>query len=131
MPSELDPAILSDWKIHRRTIKKPVTTQTVINQTAKELEKAKEAGIHPDDVMSESIMRGWTGVKADWVIDKTGKGKTNGTANGTKLPKRPDDDDPEGWMQIIVRYSVPHSIAERKCRDEIWNYVQQQHGGRA
>jgi hypothetical protein len=62
-PSDL---VLSEWTKHR-TKKKATTSQLVIDRMAKEINEAFKDGYSADDCLSEAIVRGWTGMKAEWI----------------------------------------------------------------
>jgi len=70
LPQDLSGDILSDYLKHRIGKKAPLNTQTAITRLKNELEKARAFGWTPDNAVSESIERGWTAVKAEWLKDK-------------------------------------------------------------
>ena len=62
----VDSSIASDWITHRKA-KKALITSRVIDAIDRE---AKTAGMALADVLEACCQRGWTGFKAEWVIDK-------------------------------------------------------------
>lgn len=68
-PSEPDKQVLGDWIKLRNKLKAPVT-QTVINRLAKQMIDAGLAGLSVDDCLSECVVRGWRGFKAEWLTNK-------------------------------------------------------------
>lgn len=70
LPTDLSPAVWQDWLRHRRAKRSPVSTQTVVNQIAAELEKARALGWLPDAALAEAMAAGWTGVKATWLQNR-------------------------------------------------------------
>lgn len=83
LPDRLSTAVWRDWQRHRRSKRAPVTTQTVVDQMAKELKRAEALGIHPDQALAETMAAGWQGVKADWLAKRLGieQGVKHGAGN--------------------------------------------------
>lgn len=64
--------VLKEWLSHRRK-KKLSVSQLVITKTGKEINAAFKMGYSADDCLSETIVRGWQGVKADWMANSGAK----------------------------------------------------------
>lgn len=65
-PEIPDEQILKDW-IAARKKAKATHSQTAINTIGKQLHEAKKAGHSVDDCLSEAVVRGWRGFKAEWM----------------------------------------------------------------
>ncbi|MCG7939503.1 MAG: helix-turn-helix domain-containing protein [Candidatus Thiodiazotropha lotti] len=57
---------------HRKT-KGGNFTQRAFDLAMKEAAQAHKVGWNPDDAIDEAILRGWTGIKIDWLSPKQGK----------------------------------------------------------
>jgi hypothetical protein len=79
LPADLSPQVWADWCRHRKGLKRPVNTQTVVNAVAQELEKARAIGWSPDAAMSEAIAAGWQSLKAEWLANRTKGAQQTGT----------------------------------------------------
>lgn len=64
--------VLTEWLSHRKK-KKLSISQLVINKTGKEVNAALKMGYSADDCLSEAIVRGWQGVKAEWMQNSGAK----------------------------------------------------------
>ena len=64
--------VLTEWISHRKK-KKLSVSQLVITKTGKEINAAFKLGYSADDCLSEAIVRGWQGVKADWMANSGAK----------------------------------------------------------
>jgi hypothetical protein len=58
--------VLNEWLSNRKK-KKLAVSQLVITKTGKEINAAFKLGYSADDCLSEAIIRGWQGIKADWM----------------------------------------------------------------
>ncbi|QJQ93938.1 MULTISPECIES: replication protein [Halomonadaceae] len=69
---------------HRKALKKPLT-QRALMLALGEAVKASQAipGLSPDQAIDETILAGWQGVKAQWLINRLG-------GQGAQLPARKD-----------------------------------------
>ena len=65
-PDGMSPSIWQDFVDHRKA-KRAKVTQTAIDGIAREADKA---GWPIEDALREICSRGWTGFKAEWVVDK-------------------------------------------------------------
>lgn len=65
----LSEPVASDFVQYRKTKKAP------LNQTiwAKICDEIKKSGMTADDALSETMLAGWQGVKADWLINRSNK----------------------------------------------------------
>jgi uncharacterized protein YdaU (DUF1376 family) len=70
-PNEPSADILSDWKKVRQSKKAPLT-QTAISRMAKEIVLAHASGFTVDDCIGQAVERGWTGFKAEWMLNCNG-----------------------------------------------------------
>lgn len=64
--------VLTEWLLHRKK-KNLSISQLVINKTGKEINEALKLGYSADDCLSETIVRGWQGVKAEWMQNSGAK----------------------------------------------------------
>ena len=64
--SQPSDSVLSEWIKHRNK-KKATTSQLVITRMTKDINEAFKDGYSADDCLSEAIVRGWTGMKAEWI----------------------------------------------------------------
>lgn len=72
-PEKVTDQTWNDFINHRKNKKAPIT-QTVINSFSKE---SSLAGITLEDALIETMTRGWTGFKADWIKNKSFQKVTN------------------------------------------------------
>lgn len=72
-PSEPDKSVWDDYKKLRQQ-KRATISQTVINRLGVELHKAKDMGFSVDDFLSECVLRGWQGGKAEWLSNAKQRG---------------------------------------------------------
>jgi hypothetical protein len=68
-PDDISNEVWEAWIKHRKT-KKASVSDLVIDRMRIEAEKA---GVSLSEAMQESVLRGWTGFKADWVGDSKKK----------------------------------------------------------
>jgi hypothetical protein len=68
-PDDISDEVWEAWIKHRKT-KKASVSDLVIDRMRIEAEKA---GVSLSEAMQESVLRGWTGFKADWVGDSKKK----------------------------------------------------------
>ena len=69
--------ILADYK-KLRAAKRATLTQTVVNSMGKQLSELSAEGVSVDQAITICCERGWTGMKAEWVLNHM-KGNTNGS----------------------------------------------------
>jgi hypothetical protein len=62
-PDGVSPQVWADFKQHRKAKRAPLT-ETALKQIASQ---ASLAGWRLEDALAESVARGWTGFKAEWV----------------------------------------------------------------
>lgn len=67
-PTGVSKSVWKDFKKHRIAKKSPIT-DTAIEGIKREADKA---GWTLENALAESCARGWTGFKAEWVLDKQG-----------------------------------------------------------
>jgi len=67
-PQEPSAEVLQDW-LRLRKSKRAPTTPTAMKGIGRELHKLAQAGIGVDAALGECVMRGWQGLKADWLLD--------------------------------------------------------------
>ena len=79
-PTLPDEQVLNDWLEHRK-LKRASVTQTVVNLLGKQLHDCVESGISVDMALEASILRGWTGLQAEWVISHYSKGTVAASNN--------------------------------------------------
>lgn len=84
-PTMPDPQILADW-IKSRKAQRAAVTQTAINRLASELHKAAEAGYTVDDCLGLACLRGWRGIKAEWVINANSSNQNPGAHHAVSRP---------------------------------------------
>jgi hypothetical protein len=68
-PHNVPEQLLADWLTQRKA-KRAAVTATVWSTVNTELAKCAEAGITPDDAITEALNSGWQGFKASWVIKR-------------------------------------------------------------
>ena len=74
-PDDVSDAVWCDFTKHRKR-KKADITPTAMNRIANE---AARAGWSLDDALAETVTRGWTSFKADWVKPKTNDNTRGGS----------------------------------------------------
>lgn len=72
-PDAPEANVLDDYKKTRKTR----LTQTAIDRMAKEIWKAWEAGLHPDDCLAVCCEAGWQGFKFDWYVNREQRNEKN------------------------------------------------------
>jgi uncharacterized protein YdaU (DUF1376 family) len=60
-PDDVSQAVWDDYRVSRKVALTPTALQTIVNE-------AKKAGWTTEDALRESILRGWRGFKAEWVL---------------------------------------------------------------
>ena len=61
LPDWIDPVVWEQYQIHRKTIKKPMSDYAEHLCVIK-LEKAKEQGHDPNELINTTIEKGWQGI---------------------------------------------------------------------
>ena len=61
LPDWIDPVVWEQYQIHRKTIKKPMSDYAEYLCVIK-LEKAKEQGHDPNELINTTIEKGWQGI---------------------------------------------------------------------
>ena len=61
LPEWIDPVVWEQYQIHRKTIKKPMSDYAEYLCVIK-LEKAKEQGHDPNELINTTIEKGWQGI---------------------------------------------------------------------
>lgn len=74
-PEDVSESVWVEWIQHRK-LKSAAVSETVVSRLRSEADKA---GWSLEDVMKESMLRGWTGFKAEWAVSSGGG--TNGKVN--------------------------------------------------
>jgi len=82
LPEDVSPAVFSDWQALRRAKKAPITA-TAIDGIRRE---AHKAGITLESALAMACERGWTGFKAEWLVDRGGG--ANGVNKQSSLEAR-------------------------------------------
>lgn len=104
---ELDKQVLADLLAMRRQ-KRATMSQTVINNTAKQLAEAIAAtGLDLSTILAEWVAAGWTGFRADWLITRI---QSNAfTRNNTNTTITQEDIHCTEWAKNldIDAYSLP------------------------
>lgn len=104
---ELDKQVLTDLLAMRRQ-KRATMSQTVINNTAKQLAEAIAAtGLDLSTILAEWVAAGWTGFRADWLITRI---QSNAfTRNNTNTTITQEDIHCTEWAKNldIDAYSLP------------------------
>ena len=67
LPEDVSPAVFSDWQALRKAKKAPITA-TAIDGIRRE---AQKAGITLETALAMACERGWTGFKAEWLVDRS------------------------------------------------------------
>ena len=89
LPEWIDPVVWEQYQIHRKTIKKPMSDYAEYLCVIK-LEKAKEQGHDPNELINTTIEKGWQGIV---VPDKP----------ANQIPKNRDVWlNPDHQMQIVL-----------------------------
>lgn len=73
LPADLSPDIWQDFLTHRKAMRKPVSTQTVLKSLVDEFGEGRAMGLTPDIMLTEAMKAGWVGVKAEWVRNRLNK----------------------------------------------------------
>lgn len=71
--TEPPPGVSADvWRdfVKHRNAKRAPITQTVVRLLTRELAKCAEAGLSPDDALSETMAAGWQAPKAEWLVKR-------------------------------------------------------------
>ena len=68
LPEDVSLAVFSDWQALRKAKKAPITA-TAIDGIRRE---AQKAGITLESALAMACERGWTGFKAEWLVDRGG-----------------------------------------------------------
>ena len=74
-PDDVSDEVWSDFTAHRKRKKANITT-TAMNRIASE---AKRAGWSMEDALAETVTRGWTSFKAEWVQPKSNDNNRGGS----------------------------------------------------
>lgn len=82
LPDWLTPECWSEWVAHRASLKKPVKTQSTAMAILKTLDKLRDEGSPPEDVVLQSIANGWQGL---FPVKQTSKGSSNDNRKFSKL----------------------------------------------
>ena len=61
LPDWIDPVVWEQYQIHRKTIKKPMSDYAEY-LCVKKLEKAKDNGHDPNELINTTIEKGWQGI---------------------------------------------------------------------
>ena len=61
LPDWIDPIVWEQYQIHRKTIKKPMSDYAEY-LCVKKLEKAKDNGHDPNELINTTIEKGWQGI---------------------------------------------------------------------
>ena len=61
LPDWIDPIVWEQYQIHRKTIKKPMSDYAEY-LCVKKLEKAKDDGHDPNELINTTIEKGWQGI---------------------------------------------------------------------
>lgn len=62
LPEWLSPALWKSWVDYRRDMKKPIKSQQTITQQINLLERCKNKGYQPDEIINKTIASGWQGL---------------------------------------------------------------------
>lgn len=82
LPDWLTPECWQEWVAHRASLKKPVKTLSTAQAILKTLDKLRDEGSLPEDVVLQSIANGWQGL---FPVKQTSKGSSN---DNRKFSKR-------------------------------------------
>lgn len=79
-PHDLSTQLVEDW-LKLRKERRATVSDTVWAALNAELTKCVAAGFSADDAMTEALVAGWQGFKADWVIKRLAKDSPNQARN--------------------------------------------------
>ena len=127
-PEDVSIQVWSDFEAHRKALKAPITP-TVVRQITKEIDKAKKGGISANDLLAETMMRGWRAVKAGWVIQTNGSGPA-GRPGVNGMPARPAQTDYAGWKRLGDEYGLTQREMQRD-QHQVWETIKIRHAARA
>lgn len=83
-PEQPSEQVLADWLALRKR-KRADVSATVIREMGKQLHLAQAKGYSVDDALGQCVMRGWQGLKADWLDDNRGSHETATRIGNRKL----------------------------------------------
>lgn len=62
LPDWLSEEIWSSWVAYRRDLKKPIKSQQTVTQAINLLDRCRQNGYSPDEIINQSIANGWQGL---------------------------------------------------------------------
>ncbi|WP_439237536.1 replication protein [Klebsiella quasipneumoniae] len=62
LPDWLSAEIWSSWVAYRRDLKKPIKSQQTVTQAISLLDRCRQNGYSPDEIINQSIANGWQGL---------------------------------------------------------------------
>lgn len=62
LPDWLSAGIWSSWVAYRRDLKKPIKSQQTVTQAINLLDRCRQNGYSPDEIINQSIANGWQGL---------------------------------------------------------------------
>ncbi|WP_418278866.1 replication protein [Klebsiella pneumoniae] len=62
LPDWLSAEIWSSWVAYRRDLKKPIKSQQTVTQAINLLDRCRQNGYSPDEIINQSIANGWQGL---------------------------------------------------------------------
>lgn len=68
-PHGVSEQVLSDWLTCRKALRAPVTS-TAWSRIVRELGKCVDAGICPDEALTEAQVAGWRGFQYEWIANR-------------------------------------------------------------
>lgn len=92
----IDPKVAADFEAHRRAKKEPLS-EGALKGLNRELRRIKEAGADPGAALGEAMLRGWTAVKADWIL----KPGPRGVVGSSGTPPRTSLDEHEAYARRL------------------------------
>lgn len=92
-PVDPSPEVWADFVVHRKAKRAPLT-QAAVDGLGREIVKACRLGLTVDDCLTEAMLRGWQGIKADWLIRDMAQNQQGGGQ-----PARSGKFDPNAFIE--------------------------------
>jgi len=116
IPDDVSEQVWSDFKTHRKA-KKATITKTAIDGIRREATKAE---ITLEQAIVIMVNRGWTGFKAEWMNNGTGKSQTSGTISA--IGSSSGEQNGNGYSGRKSQTELAAEITERIKRERLENW---------
>lgn len=83
----------TDFETHRKAKRAPLT-QAAVDGLGREIARACHHGLTVDDCLTEAMLRGWQGIKADWLTRDMPQNQQGGGQ-----PQRAGKFDPNAFIE--------------------------------